>query len=417
MSTRKKLNIGIVGFGTVGKGLYDALQLTHDLKVNIKRIAVKNRDKVRPLPASYFTFDRDEILNDPDINVVVELIDDADAAYEIVTTALRKGKAVVSANKKLIAEHLDELIALQQEYNVPLLYEAACCASLPVLRNLEEYYDNDLLRSVQGIVNGSTNYILTKIFDEGWSYVQALKDAQEKGFAESDPRLDVEGFDARYKLILLLLHAFGIKARPEQVWNLGIQRIGEPEARYAREKGNRIKLVAQAQKINDRIVAFVAPQFVSSRNRLFFTNNEYNGVLVESSFADRQFIEGKGAGAFPTASAVLSDLSALTYDYRYEYKKIRSSQDLRLSHHITVEVYVGFSDAVQLPESDFETIIERYERKGERYIIGRIVLEKLISAGWLNQVSIVLTENGLISTPGTKKEGQTTFRQIPVPAF
>src|SRR5687768_9438308 len=178
--SRKKLTIGLFGFGCVGTGLHEVFQKTPTLKANIKRICVKDRNKERTLPAHYFTFDRNDILNDPEITTVVELIDDADAAYEIVTTALRKGKAVVTANKKMIAEHFEELLHLQRKYNVPLLYEAACCASIPIIRNLEEYYDNDLLESIEGIVNGSTNYILTKTSDENLSYETALRDEQQK---------------------------------------------------------------------------------------------------------------------------------------------------------------------------------------------------------------------------------------------
>ena len=138
------------------------------------------------------------------------MIDDADAAYEIVKTALQNGKAVVTANKKMIAEHFEELLQLQKEYNVPLLYEAACCASIPIIRNLEEYYDNDLLESVEGIVNGSTNYILSKTVDENLSYAEALRQAQEKGYAESNPVMDTGGFDAKYKLLILIAHALSL---------------------------------------------------------------------------------------------------------------------------------------------------------------------------------------------------------------
>ncbi|RZJ99697.1 MAG: homoserine dehydrogenase, partial [Flavobacterium sp.] len=168
--SRKKLNIGLFGFGCVGFGLYEVLQKTPGLKANIKNICVKDKDKKREIGAENFTFNKEDIFNDLEINVIVELIDDADAAYEIVTRALRSGKAVVTANKKMVAEHFEELLALQREYNVPLLYEAACCASIPIIRNLEEYYDNDLLESIQGIVNGSTNYILTKTFKDNVSY-------------------------------------------------------------------------------------------------------------------------------------------------------------------------------------------------------------------------------------------------------
>src|SRR3989344_6010574 len=156
----------------------------------------------------FLTFDAEVILNDSEVNVVVELINDSDAAYVIVKRALESGKHVVSANKKLIALHLEELIALAKANNVSFLYEAAVGGSIPIIRNLEEYYNNDSLSSINGIVNGTTNYILTKT-GEGQSFDDALKTAQELGFAELDPTSDVDGFDAKYKLVLLLKHAFG----------------------------------------------------------------------------------------------------------------------------------------------------------------------------------------------------------------
>jgi homoserine dehydrogenase len=218
---RKKLNIGLFGFGCVGYGLYEVLEKTPTLQTSIKKICVKHAEKERVIPKDHFTFDKYELLNDDDINVIVELIDDADAAFEIVSYALKHGKAVVTANKKMLAEHLEELLELQAKHDVPLLYEAACCASIPIIRNLEEYYDNDLLESIEGIINGSTNYILTKTSDEGIGYSEALANAQELGYAESNPILDTGGYDAKYKLIILILHAFGIKTKPDQIFNLG----------------------------------------------------------------------------------------------------------------------------------------------------------------------------------------------------
>src|ERR1041385_34085 len=196
----RHLKLGIFGFGCVGQGLYHVLNETHGIKAEIKKICVKDRGKKRILDDSIFTFDKNEILNDPEIDVVVELIDDAKAAFEIVKSALQNGKHVVTANKKMLAENLVDIYNLQQRYNRSVLYEGSVCGSVPILRNLEEYYDNDLLTSIEGIFNGSTNYILTKVFEEKKSYLEALKGAQELGFAESDPALDVKGFDAKFKL-------------------------------------------------------------------------------------------------------------------------------------------------------------------------------------------------------------------------
>src|SRR3954470_22490119 len=174
----KKSIIGLFGFGVVGEGIYQVLNETPSLNASIKKVCIKHPEKPRNAPASLFTTSYDELLLDPEINVIVELIDDADEAYKIVTTALKQKKSVVSANKKLIAEHLTELIRLQEEQGVSFLYEAAVCGSIPIIRNLEEYYDNDLLQSISGIVNGSTNFILSRI-REGKAYKEALAQAQQ----------------------------------------------------------------------------------------------------------------------------------------------------------------------------------------------------------------------------------------------
>ncbi len=217
MGADKKLVIGVFGFGIVGEGLYKVLQMTESLNASIKKVCIKNPDKERNAPAELFTTYKDELLNDDDINVIVEVIDDSVAAFDIVSTALKNGKATVSASKKMIAERLPELLALQQKFSTPFLYESAACASIPVIRNLEEYYDNDLLQSISGIVNGSTNFILTKMFDDGISFSKALLDAQQLGFAESNPDLDILGIDALNKLTILLVHAYGIVANPKDI--------------------------------------------------------------------------------------------------------------------------------------------------------------------------------------------------------
>ncbi len=390
----KKLNIGLFGFGCVGFGLYEVLQKTPGLKANIKNICVKNKNKEREIGTWNFTYDKNDILNDDEINVVVELIDDADAAYEIVCAALKKGKAVVTANKKMVAEHFTELLELQKQYNAPLLYEAACCASMPIIRNLEEYYDNDMLDSIEGIINGSTNYILTKTFIENLSYHDALKQAQEKGFAESNPILDTGGFDAKYKLLILLAHSFGYIANPADIFNIGIDNIGELELKYAREKGLKIKLVAQAFKGKDgTLSAFVLPKFVNNEDRLYTVDDVFNGIITKTSFADTHFFVGRGAGAYPTASAVLSDISALGYDYKYEYKKIYQKEDLVLSDDVVLKVLVRHkkedSEAVK---AYFETVEESYANNESGYITGNINLQsikEIYSAKGIN-LSIIL---------------------------
>ncbi|HXD92717.1 MAG TPA: homoserine dehydrogenase, partial [Bacteroidia bacterium] len=238
----KKLKIGLFGFGCVGQGLYYVLNNSTGFKADIVKIAVKNRDKKRSVTADLITYDKWEILNNPEIDVIVELIDDADEAFNIVSEALKRGKHVVTANKKMLALHLEELYALQQKHNVSLLYEASACGSIPIIRSLEEYFDNEELEKVSGIFNGTTNYILTKTISEKLSYDNALKQAQEKGFAETDPTNDVEGFDAKFKTVIIALHAFGLIIKQEDVLNLGITTLHDNDIKYASEKGYKIKL-------------------------------------------------------------------------------------------------------------------------------------------------------------------------------
>ena len=401
----KQLNIGLFGFGVVGEGLYKVLQQTASLNAQIKKVCIKHPEKNRNAPAALFTTDAALILQDETLNVIVELIDDAEAAYYIVSTALKAGKAVVSANKKMIAEHLPELLKLQKEHNAPFLYEAACCASIPVIRNLEEYYDNDLLQSISGIVNGSTNYILTKVFEEGLSFEDALLQAQVEGFAESNPALDVEGIDAVNKLSILLAHAYGLVENPANIIHSGIQHLHPQDAVYAKEKGLEIKLVAQARKLEDgKVAAFVLPQFIDSGCQLFNVKNEYNGVVIESGFADKQFFYGKGAGSFPTASAVLSDISALRYDYMYEYKKLNADFTPKgLANDFYLKVYVSFDALFQVPHEIFERIIQWGSNDERCHVVGILHFSKLQENKWWKKkgTSIVLFPDAFIKhTPG-----------------
>ncbi len=375
---RKNLKLGLFGFGCVGQGLYHVLEETQGVKAEIKKICVKTKNKTRPLSEDLFTFSREEILNDPEIDVVVELIDDANAAYEIVKESLLRGKAVVTANKKMLAEHLAELYELQKQTGKPLLYEGAVCGSIPILRNLEEYYDNDLISSIEGIFNGSTNYILTKVFEENRSYSEALAKAQELGFAESDPRLDVQGYDAKYKLVLAIAHTFGVFVRPEDVANIGIDRISDIDLKFARENHYTIKLIARAFKIKNRIYGFVAPQFVKDLHPLASVRNEYNAVQVEGAFAEKQLFIGKGAGSYPTGSAVLSDVSALTYDYAYEYKKLHQGAQFEFSNDLLVDAFVSFDHKTPISISDFEQFKSGYAANGKQYMVGRVRLTRLL---------------------------------------
>jgi homoserine dehydrogenase len=391
--SKKKLKLGVFGFGCVGQGLYHVLHETHGVKAEIKKVCVKHKDKPRPVNEDFFTYDKDEILNDPDIDVVIELIDDAKAAYDIVRTALEHGKAVVTANKKMLAEHLEEIYDLQKTYGKPVLYEGAVCGSIPILRNLEEYYDNDLLSSIEGIFNGSTNYILTKVFEEKKSYEDALKKAQELGFAESDPSLDVKGYDAKYKLVIAIAHTFGVFVEPEKVINIGIDKISEIDLKFARDNNYFIKLIARAFKAGGKVYGFVAPQFVEATNPLASVRNEFNAVQVQGAFAEKQLFIGKGAGSYPTGSAVLSDISALTYDYAYEYKKLQQGDNFEFSNDLLVEAFVSFDSKVTISINDFEEFQSGYASGDKQFMVGKVRLSKLAAWSQTDGVGIILAPN------------------------
>lgn len=375
----KKLKIGLFGFGVVGQGLHDIIR-GQNLNLEVVKIAIKNPDKQRTLDAHLFTTSHDEILDNPEINTIVELIDDADAAFKIVKKALSNGKNVVSANKKMIATHLEELVQLQADNGTSLLYEGAVCGSIPIIRNLEEYYDNELLHGISGIFNGSSNYILSKIFNEGLAYETALKQAQDLGFAETDPILDVGGYDPKFKLTIATAHAYGLFINPDKILNVGIQNISDADIQYAREKNFKIKLVPTARKISTKqVVTYVLPKFVKADDFLYNVENEYNGVTVQAAFADKQFFFGKGAGGHPTGAAVLSDIAALRYDYRYEYKKYHQQNGLIHTDKVSIEVYLRYVHEYTVDKLEVENISERFARNDYKYVIGSISLKNLIA--------------------------------------
>ncbi len=389
---QKKLSIGLFGFGCVGKGLYDLLY-KDDTLASIKKIVVKTPDKKRHSNFSTFSFDPDDILNDGEINLVIELIDDAAAAFIIVSTAMKKGKAVISANKKMIAENFRELLHLQKKYNVPFLYEASCGASIPLIRNLEEYYKTCSLQSLEGIVNGSTNFILTKAFEHKIFYQNALEEAQALGYAETDPILDTEGFDAAYKLTILTAHAFGKCIEPSEIFRIGINQLRETEFQYARREKLKIKLVATSCKDHEeKIYCIVMPKFIQADHPLYHVDGVLNGVVTKARNGDAHFFSGKGAGALPTASAVLSDISAIAHKYKYGYEKYYAGNVPRTKNDFFMRVMVSFPiEKKEDIQSWFLAIEESFYNNESGYFTGIISFKNLRELKSLQEdISIIL---------------------------
>lgn len=379
---KNTLNIGLFGLGTVGQAVCSVVSRAINAHAVIKRVCVRNLAKPRAIEIdpAILTDRPDDIFDDPDINLIVELVDNAEASLDIVSRGLASGKPVVSGNKAMIARHLPLLIELQHRYNTPLLYDASACGSIPVIRNLEEYYDNDLLLEVKGILNGSTNYILSRVFDHGESYDDALARAIRLGFAESDPSFDIDGFDALFKLIIITVHALGRYVAPADVFTLGIRRLSDFDIAYAREKGVKIKLVAQVAKVCDSsFTMFVMPELVARNKYIYSVDDEYNGVVIRGEDYDRQFMFGKGAGGRPTASSILSDITALRYGYRYEYKKMHflDRPDYTTDIDLRLDIRYGSTDIPsKLP---LRAIHEQYISERGNYVIADVRLSDLIA--------------------------------------
>jgi homoserine dehydrogenase len=263
-----------------------------------------------------------------------------------------------------------------------------------------------LLHGIRAIVNGSTNFILTKMFEDKLDFKQALVLAQQLGFAESNPKLDVEGYDAVNKWTLLLAHAYGIVTAPDKIVFSGIQNIQLSDAVVAKSKHQNIKLIGQAKKLNNgKVAAFVLPQLVKEEDQMSFVKNEYNGVVIESGFADKQFFYGKGAGSFPTASAVLSDISALRYQYRYEYKKLYHHVPAELTDEFFVRAYLSFDDIKFIPKERFEWIEEWHANEDRKYLVGVLAFRELRDGNWWkeNNTSLILTPDPIIEDVEIRK--------------
>lgn len=372
-----KINIGLFGYGVVGEGVYEVVKEKCSDFALIKKIVIQDESKSRNAPSELFSRDANEILLDSDIDLVIELIDDPEAAYTIVCRAIKYGKSVISANKKMIASNLKELITISRNNNVSFLYEAAVCGSVPIIQNLENFYKEDQILKIKGVVNGSTNYILGKMQNEDLHFGCALKAAQKLGFAESDPSLDVNGLDASYKLGILARHAYGVDISNNSITVKGITAITDQDIHYARDHKFTIKLVATCYQDSNsgNYISTVLPHFISQDNLLNAAMDEYNGVVVYSQLAVMQLYYGKGAGRYPTSSAVLSDLVAYKGGYKYAYQK--KVNEVSLSSDILVKTYCSFDSEFPFDPDFFVEIVSSGISKGQRYIVGMVGLSAL----------------------------------------
>jgi len=311
------MKIGLMGLGTVGTGVVHLINQNGKNiekkigeKIEIKKILVKDPNKKRtPLAEGKITFDANDILEDEEIDVVVEVMGKEHPALEYIIKALKKGKHVVTANKEVIAVHGKELIKLATENKVSLLYEASVGGGIPIIRPLKQCLAANKIYEIKGILNGTTNYILTEMKEKGFDFEEVLKEAQQKGYAEADPTDDVEGFDAARKLAILSTLAFNKFILPEKIYTKGIKSISKSDIKYAEELGYNVKLIAYA-KIDeeDRLEAWVHPVMIKKDNPLNGVNGVFNAILVDGNAVGEVMFYGQGAGMMPTASAVVADI-------------------------------------------------------------------------------------------------------------
>ena len=313
----ERVRVGILGCGNVGAALVqlihdnaDVLQERAGVRIEVAKVVVRDlgRDRGLPLPADTFTTDAAAVVRDPDVDIVVEVMGGIEPARTLIADALAAGKPVVTANKELVATHGREVFEAAQRAGVDILFEASVGGGIPLIRPLRESLAGDRIKRVTGIVNGTTNYILTKMTDEGASFSDALGEAQRLGFAEADPTADVEGFDAAAKVAIIASIAFGAQVVASDVYREGITSLTAADIESAADLGYVVKLLAVAEESGGEVAVRVHPAMVPVRHPLAAVRDSFNAVFIEGEAVGELMLYGRGAGGGPTASAVLGDL-------------------------------------------------------------------------------------------------------------
>jgi homoserine dehydrogenase len=323
----QQVNLGMIGGGTVGSGVFHALQLNGGLmasrigvKVVVRKVAVKAFNEPRPykIPRSIMTTDWRSVVNDPQVDIVIELVGGTTIAKTMILAALKLGKPVITANKALLSAHGEELFAAAKKYGANLYYEASVCGGIPIIKSLREGFVGNRINALYGIINGTCNYILTRMKLEGADFAAVLKDAQAHGYAETPPDLDIDGWDAQHKIGILASLAHGFWVNPKKIHVEGIRHMSALDIQYAGELGYTIKLLGIVKKVGSgcRVQVSVYPTLIPSSHVLASVNHEFNAVFVHGDIVGDTLFYGRGAGKDATASAVLSDLADAALDLK-----------------------------------------------------------------------------------------------------
>jgi len=316
-SSRKAINVGLLGIGTVGSGTFAVLARNQEeiarragCAITMKMVADKDLDRARKLVGknAVVTGDANEVVSNPDIDIVVELIGGTGVAKDLILKAIANGKHVVTANKSLLAQHGNEIFAAAQKKDVMVAFEAAVGGGIPIIKSLREGLTANRIEWVAGIINGTSNFILSEMRDKGASFGDVLKEAQKRGYAETDPTFDIEGVDAAHKLTIMAAIAFGIPMQFKAAYTEGISRLTQEDIRYAEELGYRIKLLGITKRTSKGIELRVHPTLIPSRRLIANVEGVMNAILVRGDAVGQTMYYGAGAGSEPTASAVVADL-------------------------------------------------------------------------------------------------------------
>lgn len=311
-----KIRCGLIGFGTVGSGVYTLLQkhrtdIYKKTGVDIELVTICDVRDIKDTVNVPVTGSWQDVINDASIDVVIELIGGIEPAKTIILSALNAGKSVVTANKKLLAESGDDIFAASQKAKGALAFEAAIGGGIPCVAALRNGLVGNAIQSVVGILNGTTNYILTRMAEDGMSFDEALKLAQAKGYAEADPTFDIEGFDAAHKIALLSMLAYNVRVSMQNIYIEGITKITSLDIKYAHEMGYTIKLLGVSRMVDDKLDIRLQPVMIPFTHPLASVRNEFNAVMYNGDMTGAVTLYGKGAGSLPTASAVVSDVVSI----------------------------------------------------------------------------------------------------------
>ncbi|WP_341281760.1 homoserine dehydrogenase [Paenibacillus sp. FSL H8-0537] len=376
----KPIKVGLLGLGTVGTGVVriveghqEDLQSQTGSAIEIAKVLVSNKNKARDISIdpSKLTEDPWEIIHNPEIDVIVEVMGGIEQTKPYIIEALSRGKHVVTANKDLMALHGTEILAVAQEHGCDVLYEASVAGGIPIIRTLIEGFSSDRITKIMGIVNGTTNYILTKMSQEGASYSDVLKEAQALGYAESDPTSDVEGLDAARKMTILATLGFRAKVALDDVSVQGISSVSREDIQYAKRLGYELKLLGIAERQDDEFSISVQPTMVKQTHPIASVNGVFNAVYVHGEAVGETMFYGPGAGGMPTATSIVADLVAVVKNLKlgvngkqgimtYKEKKLKTDEQISSKYFLLLHVAdrAGVLARITQVFADFEVSLE-----------------------------------------------------------